>query len=181
MINFRLMRQEHLAIVLSWRTQEDITRCLFTDLDQPELEKQKRWFAKVSSDPTCKYLVICDDDRPFGVLFITELDRGNRRASYGFYIGLHEYRRLAGMIPPIFYNYAFSSEGLALNKLVFEVFSWNEPVLNLHKAHGVRVVGVLKEHILKNLKWHDVTLLEMRAADWQAKKEWARARAEFKR
>jgi RimJ/RimL family protein N-acetyltransferase len=178
-INFRLMRQNHLATVLSWRTQEDITRCLFTDLDQPELKKQERWFAKVSSDPTCKYWVICDSDKPFGVLFMTGLDPVNRRASYGFYIGLPKYRRLAGMIPPIFYNHAFAAEGLALNKLVFEVFAWNEPVLNLHRAHGAREVGGLRDHILKNLKWHDVILFEMRAADWKSKSEWSRARAEF--
>jgi RimJ/RimL family protein N-acetyltransferase len=173
------MQEEHLALVLSWRTQEDITRCLFTDLDQPDIEKQKKWYAKLSADPSCKYWMICDGDKPFGVLFMTGLDTANRRASFGFYIGLPEYKRLAGMILPLFYNYAFSPSGLALNKLTFEVFAWNEPVLNLHKTLATREVGVLKAHILKNLKWHDVILFEMPARDWKTKKEWAGAQAEF--
>jgi RimJ/RimL family protein N-acetyltransferase len=173
------MRQKHLSEVLSWRTQEDITRCLFTDLDQPSLHKQWAWFNTVSLDPSCKYWVICDDDLPIGVLFITDLDRRNRRASYGFYIGRHEYRRLAGMIPPLFYNFAFNTSGLALHKLWFEAFAWNEPVILLHRSHGAKEVGVFKEHILKGGRWHDIVAFEMRASQWLAMKHWQGATAEF--
>lgn len=179
MFKFVNMREEHLPQVLRWRTREDITRCLFTDLDQPSLEKQEAWFAQVQADPTCHYWVIQAGGEPVGTLFVTGYNEAHRRAEYGFYVGPPEIKKLGGFIPLLFYNYAFSPDGLWLHKLTWEVFSWYTPVIRLHLSQGAREIGTACQHVFKGSQWHDVKLFEMTATDWDQQTKWHKAKAEF--
>jgi RimJ/RimL family protein N-acetyltransferase len=88
-------------------------------------------------------------------------------------------RTLGGFLPPLFYNFAFSQEGLQLRKLNFEAFVWHEAVVNLHLAHGARVIGVLQDHVFKHGKYHDVALFELTATAWNKQTRWQESKAEF--
>ena len=179
MFKFVNMTRDHLADVLRWRTQEDVTRCLFTDLDQPSLEKQTAWFDEVQEDPSRHYWVISQGPRPIGALFVTNFDERHFRAQYGFYIGPPDMRRWGAFIPPLFYNHAFAPNGLGLRKLWFEVFVWNEPVLALHFAQGCQQIGIARDHVSKHGRWHDVVLMELTSTDWAKMSRWHSAKTEF--
>ena len=42
----------------------------------------------------------------------------------------------------------------------------NEKIIRLHKFHGHREVGILKQHYRKNGNYFDVKYLELLADDW---------------
>ena len=49
MINFISLKEEHLEIVLKWRTQAEVTKYMSTDIEK-NIVKQKEWFKKISID-----------------------------------------------------------------------------------------------------------------------------------
>ena len=172
MFEFKNMTEKDLPLVLLWRTEEDITKCLFTDLDQPSLENQRAWFKKITADPSCNYWMVYMNKSPIGVIFITEIDHTHHRASYGTYIGVSDKRKFGGFVMPTFYNYVFSQEGLGLHKLCWEVLSWLTNVIDLHKFHGAKIVGTARDHVFKNNIWQDVVIMELLSSDWHKDTRW---------
>ncbi|NGQ95649.1 UDP-4-amino-4,6-dideoxy-N-acetyl-beta-L-altrosamine N-acetyltransferase [Brevibacillus sp. SYP-B805] len=163
MITFTRMKEEHLEQVLKWRTQEDVTRFMYTDVEY-DLDQQRKWFERISNSPTEKYWIISIQGKNVGVISLNQIDYRHKRSSTGFYIGEEKYRVYGGIIPPFLYNYAFRD--LGLKKITAEVMEGNENVVKLHKIHGYREVGTYRNHIYKYGKYHDVYLLELLQEDW---------------
>ncbi len=163
MIRFIKLKEEHLEQVLVWRTQEDVTKFMNTDIEK-DMDKQREWFQRISNSETDAYWIIEIKEKPVGVISLNNIDYVNKRTSWGFYIGEEKYRLYGGIIPPYFYNYIFSK--LEFHKITAEVMEGNHNVMKLNIMHGYRMVGVYKDHILKNGSYFDLNLLELQKDDW---------------
>lgn len=163
MIRFVKLREKHLEQVLEWRTQEDVTKFMNTDIEK-DMDKQREWFRRISNSETDAYWIIEIKGKSVGVISLNNIDHLNKRTSWGFYIGEEKYRLYGGIIPPYFYNYIFSK--FDFHKITAEVMEGNDNVLKLNLFHGYRLVGVYKDHILKNGSYRDLNLLELLKEDW---------------
>jgi UDP-4-amino-4,6-dideoxy-N-acetyl-beta-L-altrosamine N-acetyltransferase len=172
---FEPMQEHHLEQVLRWRTSPDVTRFMYTDLEYNP-EQQQRWFKQVSASLTEKYWVIHLREQPIGVISLNQLDRANRKTSWGYYIGEPAARMYGALVPPYLYNFIFTE--LQLNKIVAEVMAGNENIMKIHRMHGYREVGVLAKHVFKNGEYHDVHLFELLQEHWDRAK-FARYEAPF--
>ena len=164
MISFRKIRDADLKRVLDWRTSEDVTRYMFTDVKY-DLEKQKGWFERISGDPGRRYWIVCKGETPFGVVNLTEIDAHNGRCTWGYYIGEPEFRILGGIVPAYVYNHVFND--LGFNKVMGMVLDGNENIMKIHEAYGCRKIGVLEKHIRKYGAFHDVHLYELLKEVWE--------------
>lgn len=164
MFKFIKLREEHLEMVLNWRTKEDVTRYMITDIEY-NLDNQKKWFNKISNSVSDKYWIITFNDKPIGVISLNDIDYKNKRTRWGYYIGEEEYRMYGAVIPHYLYNYVF--ETLGLIKINAEVLEGNENVIKINLLHGYREVGVLKRHVCKNNEFYDLFLLELSKEDWK--------------
>ena len=171
MIEFLKLREVHIEMVMNWRVKPEVTRYMLTDIDS-NLEIQRQWFKRISKDETCRYWVVCFQSIPIGVINLAAIDRINLRCSAGYYIGEDEYRQLGTMIPPYLYNYVFRE--MKLRKIYGEVVAGNENVLKIHRMHGFREVGILKEHIIKKNQLLDVIIVELLSEIWLNKKRYHR-------
>jgi UDP-4-amino-4,6-dideoxy-N-acetyl-beta-L-altrosamine N-acetyltransferase len=165
MLEFVRLKEEHLQMVLDWRVKPEVTRYMFTDIDQ-NMANQRRWFERISSDESCRHWVIQVDNKPIGLVYLEHLDRANNRSSWGYFIGEDDYRKLGGLIPLYLYSYCFNQ--LGFKKLTAEIIDGNDNIIKLHRLHGYREVGTYKNHVLKYGKYHDVHVLELHAGDWAA-------------
>ncbi|SHE87609.1 UDP-4-amino-4,6-dideoxy-N-acetyl-beta-L-altrosamine N-acetyltransferase [Tissierella praeacuta DSM 18095] len=164
MFEFIKLREEHLEKVLNWRTKEDVTRYMITDIEY-DLDKQIKWFNQITNNPSEKYWIICYNSVQIGLISLNDIDYKNKHTRWGYYIGEEEYRIYGGIIPHYLYNYVFGT--LCLNKINAEVLEGNENVMKLNLLHGYRKVGVFKKHIYKNDKFYDLYLLELTKEDWK--------------
>ena len=162
------MGSEHIEMTLRWRVQPEVTRYMLSDIVY-DLENQKKWFEKVSNDPTMKYWVISYNGKPVGVFNLADLDIQNQCCSVGYYIGDPEYRAIGFFIPPYLYNYVFSKYGL--QKITGEVLDGNINVMKMHEMHGWRKIKILKDKILKYDQLHDVHICELLASKWESMKQ----------
>ncbi|MFD1736767.1 UDP-4-amino-4,6-dideoxy-N-acetyl-beta-L-altrosamine N-acetyltransferase [Bacillus salitolerans] len=162
-MDFIRLSEEHLELVLRWRTSKHVTKYMYTDIEF-NMENQNKWYSKVNDDPSQKYWIISYNGEYIGLVSLNDFDLKNARSSWAFYIGENKYAMIAGRIGPYIYNYAFSH--LKLNKLYGEVLEENKSVRKMHLMNGCREVGYFSNHILKHNKYHNVYLYEMMANDW---------------
>ena len=171
MIRFARLQEDHLEMVMKWRVSQHVTRYMSTDVVY-DMEEQRSWFNRIVNDDTCRYWVIFYMDAPVGVVNLAAIDRNHLRCSAGYYIGDADCRQIGGMIPPYIYNHLFRE--MEFRKIYGEVLSGNTKVLQMHKLHGFRQVGVYRDHVLKNGRFHDVVLIELLSESWLRQKRYQR-------
>ena len=176
MIRFVRLQEKHLQMIMDWRVKPEITRHMFTNIEH-DLNKQRRWFKKISGDDSHRYWVILFQDIPIGLVNLAAIDQGNRRCTAGYYIGELECRNLGALIPPYLYNYVFKV--MDFRKIYGEVMAENVKVLQMHAMHGYRQVGICRDHIFKDGRFHDVIIIELLAESWLGQKRYQRDIAEF--
>ena len=177
MIRFVTLEEKHLELVMNWRAKPEVARYMFTNIDL-DLDKQRRWFHEISMDDTRHYWIILYKNIPIGLVNLAAIDRTNFRCTAGYYVGELEYRSLGALILPYLYNYVFKV--LNFRKIYGEVLAGNEAILQIHADHGYRQVGVSKEHLYKDGRFHDVVFVELLAESWIEKKRYQRDIAQFK-
>lgn len=175
-LRFARLRPEHLERVLMWRTRPDIASVMISEVE-PAIEAQRRWFERISADPTMRHWMILWNERPIGVINLADIDRQHQRCSAGYYIGDRDFRSLGAMIPPYLYNHVFCD--LRLNKIYGEVVASNVAVLRMHAMHGYRQVGTLRKHIVKRGQFLDMVLVELLAEEWLSQPQYRRYVAKF--
>ena len=158
------IEEQHLQQILDWRTSENVTRFMYTDIEY-NLDNQKKWLEKIRADENGRYYLMEYRDELIGFISLTDIQWAHKRATWNFYIGNMKYAMLAGFLGAYIYNYAFNE--LGLEKLNGEVMDTNEGVRKLHIKQGAREVGMLEQHIYKNGVWHDVYMFEMTKKHWQ--------------
>ena len=176
MIQFIKLEKEHLETVMRWRIKPEVSQYMITDVEY-KLENQCRWFERIANDSTYRYWLISYQGIFIGLINLAAIDRIHLRCSAGYYIGEMEYRQLGAMIPPYLYNYVFRE--MKFRKIYGEVMSENKKVLQMHKMHGFRQVGVYRDHIFKNGSFHDVVLIELLSETWLEQKRYQRYVAEL--
>ncbi|MDT3427998.1 UDP-4-amino-4,6-dideoxy-N-acetyl-beta-L-altrosamine N-acetyltransferase [Paenibacillus forsythiae] len=163
MLKFIKLQAEHLALLLDWRTQPEVTKYMFSDIEY-NYDKQLQWYEAIINNPNERYWVIELNDRLIGLVSLNNIQWRDRRCYWGFYIGEADARIYGGLIGPYVYRYVF--EELGFKKIMGEIMEGNENVRKIQIIQGCREVGVLKDHVYKYDKFHNVYVLEMLNTDW---------------
>lgn len=162
----RQLYKEDLEIVMKWRMRPDITKYMYTD-PVLTMEKQLAWFEASKLDKKNIHFIIEYNKQPIGVLNITDIDKDNKKCSWGYYIAVQEKRSLKLALALEWNVYDFVFYTLELNKLVGEVFAFNKAVVRIHQMCGSRIEGERKNHILKNGKYYDIIETGICKEEWE--------------
>lgn len=178
LVIWRKVQEKHLQKILDWRTKENITRFMYTDIPY-SMENQKKWFEVISISQTSRHWVMEYNGECIGLISLTSIDWHNKRAYWNFYVGEEDYTMLAGFIGFYMYNFAFKE--LGFEKILGEVMDINEGVQKLHLRQGAREVGILEKHIIKDDTWHNIHLFEMTSERWKSINKYSKYVAEVER
>ena len=177
MLKFIKLQEKHLELVLSWRIKPELNRFMLTNVEN-DIEKQKKWFQKISKDPKCKFWIIHYNNTEIGVINLVDIDHINKKCNIGFYIGVEIYRTFAAVFLPYVYNYVFYK--INFNKIYGEVIENNKAILKIHEMHGYRQVGKYEKHIFKEGQFQDVIIVELMKEQWNfLKNKYKDCRIEF--
>lgn len=157
---------EHLEMVRKWRNSQEVSAYMYTERHITE-EDQIKWFNKVSLDTSCKYWIICYEERMVGLVSITEISDVFDSCFWAFYLGDTSIRG-AGIGAKVEYNILkIVFEDLKLNKLRCEVFTFNNKVITMHEKFGFRREAYYREHVKKGDTYYDVVGLAMLKKEWE--------------
>lgn len=164
---FRRPTVDDAEMLLAWRTDPAITRFMFTDIENPDVARQRAWVAAMEQRQDFRHFVIETEGRPIGYLSYSDIDWTHRRCSSGSYIVDAEARRtVAGFLSSFIMDYCFYA--LGMNKIVNHFMEGNEKVIKIQRILKCREVGLLKEHIFKYGRYHDVHVFELLKCEWEA-------------
>ena len=171
-MNYRLVkvREEHLELLMNWRMREDISAMMFSDV-KLTMEMQREWYKRLQKDTTQIRWIIMADEKPIGSMYLTDIDRANRRCESGWFVAEKEYRSLplAMALQQNMFDYVF--DVMKLNRVYGYVIDDNKSLIRLLQMCGLELEGTLREHVCKNEKLHDVFCVGLTENDWKNKKE----------
>ena len=176
LVQFKKLDKSYLDLIYKWRTDEAVSKYLFTNIPN-SFDRHKKWFDNIVTDSNYKYWVIIFNTIPIGIANLALIDRNNFRVSAGYYIGEKDYRSLGAIPLPYLYNYVFTV--MKFKKIYGEVIAENKSIRKIHEMHGYREVGVYKDHIFKEGKFHDVVLVELLSDTWLNQKKYRNYIADF--
>jgi UDP-4-amino-4,6-dideoxy-N-acetyl-beta-L-altrosamine N-acetyltransferase len=174
MISFRPLQREDTEKIRLWRNQPHIRRYMLTD-HVISREEHAVWFERVFGNPRYRHWIIRCGEEDVGLLNLYDIDAGNRKCSWGFYVAGSNVRgKNVGMFAEFFVlQYVF--EELQFDKLYCETLDFNRGVLRLHEAFGFAPEQHSRRRIVRSDGTHEVICLGI------VKSEWEKKRPEFER
>lgn len=167
--NLRRLREDDLEQVMHWRMRPDITQNMYST-PQLTLVQQRNWFERISQSDRDRYWIIeaGEAKQSIGVINLTDIDLVHRRCAWAYYIAetAARGRGIAKTIECNINDYVF--EMMNFNRLWCEVLAFNDRVVKLHELFGARTEGVLRQHVMKDGKFHDVVRMAVLRNDWLA-------------
>jgi UDP-4-amino-4,6-dideoxy-N-acetyl-beta-L-altrosamine N-acetyltransferase len=166
-VSLRPLRLDDAERVLAWRNLPEVAAYMYTDHRISE-DEHARWFAQVLDDETRRYWIIELDRRPIGLANLYDISTHHKRGYCGSYLASTAVRGrgLGTAAERLLVRHAFAD--LGLDKLCTEVLSGNDSGVNVHARCGFQTDGVLRQHVLKGGKRHDVVAMSLLRAEWAA-------------
>jgi UDP-4-amino-4,6-dideoxy-N-acetyl-beta-L-altrosamine N-acetyltransferase len=150
-----------------WRNRPEVAAYMYTD-HQISPEEHARWFAGIAGDARRAYWIIELDGQPVGPANFYDIDRGQGRASWAYYLADPSVRGkgVGGYVEFLMIEQAFGEMGL--RKLWCEVLVSNEAVWKLHQKFGFKEEALYRAHVVKGGEPQDVMGLGLLAEEWPA-------------
>ncbi|MEC4592593.1 MULTISPECIES: GNAT family N-acetyltransferase [Nitrospirillum] len=167
-LSYRRPTEEDARLLLDWRLRPDISRHLFTQVED-DMGKQRAWLARSNARDDYHHRIMMVDGVPVGYASITITHAAWGIATLGAYMA--DRRGRTGSAPLNFahaLNHVFYA--LGLRKVVNQVMADNDRVLRGQTMLGYRHIGVLKDHAVKEGQAYDVHLFEISAGEWAEKR-----------
>ena len=164
----RPIHEDELELMLAWRNAPAVRRNMYTH-HEITLAEHLAWWRQMRERPDCGYLMYVQDGVAAGIVYITQLNRHDSSAFWGFYSSPDAPRGVGSRMEFLALEHVF--EELRLNKLSCEVLAFNQPVLRLHEKFGFRVEGIFREHHTLEGEFHDVHRLALLRREWLAERD----------
>ena len=165
LVEMKRLKDEHLNMVMEWRMLPYITKYMNTD-PKLDIEQQRNWYNKIENDDSQIHWVIYFNNKPIGVINLTDIDNKNKHCSWGYYVADKTSRSLELAINLEWNLYDYVFDRLDFNRLYNETFAENKQVVKLHLLCGSKQEGVMRQHIRKNDKYYDVVVSSILKDEW---------------
>ena len=160
--SIRLMTEDDLSMVLSWRNHPDVRRFMLST-HEITFTEHRNWFAQAKYDKTRRLLIIESSKQAFGFVQFSKVEN-NGAADWGFYLSPEAPKGSGRILGVRSLNFAF--QNLNLKKVSGQVISSNLASIKFHRRMGFALEDVLfdKQSIDgTNYSLHCFGLLD---ADW---------------
>jgi UDP-4-amino-4,6-dideoxy-N-acetyl-beta-L-altrosamine N-acetyltransferase len=167
------------AQVLAWRNSPEVAAFMYSD-HAIGPDEHAAWLKATLAASDRRYWVILLDGEGVGVAHVVRIDPVNRRGEWGFYLADPKTRGrgVGACVQYAVIEHAFGA--LGLNKLWCEALADNDRALALYESFGFRREALLRAHVWKAGRPHDVVGLGLLAADWVALRPASAERLEAK-
>lgn len=150
-----------------WRRKPHVAR-FFPSFDPISKLDQKEWMTSIQrKSDRIDFMIADNQGTKIGHIFLVSIDRRNRHAEFGFYIGESSSLNSGIGIEAEHLILDYSFNYLNMHKVYCETLSFNKRVLSLHKKFGFREDGKLRDHIYKDGQYHDLVIMSIMRDDFR--------------
>lgn len=156
------------ARFIPWLSDLEVTRFLGNRYQAFALFQEEEWFKKIGESKDDVVWIVEAEGRVIGSTGIHRIDWHHARGVTGMLIGDKTawHKGYATEAIRLRTEYAFLQ--LNLHKLSTETYAENEPIRLALMRSGYREVGIAREHLFSEGRWHDAWHAEVLRGDWDA-------------
>ncbi|MGH2377730.1 MAG: GNAT family N-acetyltransferase [Candidatus Limnocylindria bacterium] len=154
------------ARFVEWFADQEVTRYLAVTFPL-SLEQEKEFLKKIGEAKDVVWWVIEAEGKTIGGVGIHQIDWIDSRAITGIVIGDKTCWRRGYASEAMALRTAYAFRQLNLHKLSSGAFMENEASKRALMKAGYREIGVEREHLWREGRWHDHWRCEVLRADWE--------------
>jgi len=158
--------EDMLELVRNWRNSKHVSQYMYTN-HYITKEEHQQWIKKLRTKNTAKAWIIIYDERPAGLVSLSNIDYKNKNAEWGFYIA-EESARGKGIGSATLYKlmeYVFDE--MKFKKMSTMVLENNPGALELYEKFGFKKEGTLKERLVRDGERINIFLMGISADEWR--------------
>lgn len=156
-IYLRLMTAEDTDLIVAWRNK-DAVRKNFIYQELFTREGHENWVKNKVETGQVVQMIICDavTNRPFGSVYIRDIDRENNKAEYGIFIGEDDARGrgMGTAAAKLMLRYCFQEEGL--HRVYLRALASNLQAIRSYEKAGFVREGLLKDDVRIGGEYFDI-------------------------
>lgn len=165
-VNIKPITNEYDDLIVKWKNSLHVKEQVF-NRSVLTIDIHRNWIENfVYKAKAFQFIIFVENDIPVGSIFLKNIDKINRKAEMGIFIGEKRYigKGVGTRSIKLLLSFAFSN--LKLNKVYLNVFSKNKKAINAYKRSGFQVDGVLREEYFFEV-FLDVTQMSITYSDWK--------------
>ncbi|HPN65731.1 MAG TPA: GNAT family protein [Candidatus Goldiibacteriota bacterium] len=146
--------------IIRWRNTDAVrNNFVFRSLLTKKVHLQ--WMSeKVAKKKVYQFIIVdAKENKDVGSVYLRDVDRVNRHAEFGIFIGEPSARGkgLGAEAARLITDFAFNK--LKLNRIFLRVFSDNVKAIKSYKAAGFKTEGIFREHYRIGGQYKDMTFM----------------------
>lgn len=161
--------EEYKDMLYRWRNSSHIRKNMYND-HFISIEEHARWFNHVQTNDSHISKLLVYQEQPIGFVNFSNIDQGQQKCSWGFYIGDENAPKGSGKIMAFLALDIIFGE-LNLQTVCSEVLSFNTRSYIFHQKLGFAEVGRLVEQIYREDRYVDVILMALYKSTWLKSRE----------
>lgn len=169
-LEFLDIEEANIETIRKWRNSPEVSKYMYTDAFI-STEDQINWYRKIKNDKNSRHWLIQYEGKSVGVVSITDIKHQLSNCYWGFYLGDTNFRSRGIAKKILFKVCEYVFEELQFNKLMAQIFKFNERVIYIHESFGFRREAYYRSHCLKNEKYEDVIGLALLKKEWVVLKD----------
>lgn len=144
-IAFRYIKESDTDMVLSWRNSTHVRKYFLHKLEITR-EEHLNWLkTKVGTGKVVQFIVcdVLNENTPFASVYFRDVDRENKTAEYGVFIGKMEYigKGYGQEIARLMVSYGFGNMGL--RRITLRVYTDNIRAIHCYEKVGFKICGTM--------------------------------------
>ena len=156
-ICLRLMTAEDTDRIITWRNR-DAVRKNFIYQELFTKKGHESWVRNKVETGQAVQMIICDiaTGRPFGSVYIRDIDREHSKAEYGIFIGEEDARGrgIGTAAAKLMLRYCFEEEGL--HRVYLRALATNRQAIRSYEKAGFVREGLLRDDVRIGGQYHDI-------------------------
>ncbi|MFC4403918.1 UDP-4-amino-4,6-dideoxy-N-acetyl-beta-L-altrosamine N-acetyltransferase [Gracilibacillus xinjiangensis] len=163
-MELRELTEPYLPLVLNWRNADHVRLFMYNE-ELISWEEHQAWFERISNDPSRRVFLYVANQKPLGLVQISQINPQHKRCYWGFYIGEKEAPKGSGtMMGELAIEKMFLE--LNMNKICAEVIETNTVSLNFHHKLGFKQEGLFHQHMRKGNDYLNVIPMGLFRDKW---------------
>lgn len=146
--------------IIAWRNQERVRKNFIYQKPFTK-EGHEEWMRTQVGTGRAVQFIICEKEtgRPLGSVYFRDIDRDNKKAEYGIFIGEEDAAGKGIGTEAARLAVSYARDGLKLHKLMLRVFADNTAAVRSYEKAGFEKEALLRDEIKTGDGYRDLILM----------------------
>lgn len=171
-ILLRPIEKKDIFLIKSWRNDPSVNENIFSYQFINDLQ-QELWFENYCSNPNEESFIIAlkETQDAIGIIGLSRIDFKNQNAVLNTMIGEKSFWNKGYATEALHLLLAYAFNEMNLNRITSYIYRSNKASIRKNEKNGFIIEGTLRQMNFTGGKFHDVIVMGLLRADWQAKED----------